>query len=302
MKLVSVIIPTYKGTEHIQRAVDSAIMQDYPNLEVIVVDDNGDGTLVQIETEKQIEKYKENPQFCYFKHNINRNGSAARNTGVRYASGEYLNFLDDDDRLGPGKISYQIKQIEGLPYEYGISYSSRVIKYDGDPKKKVIAEKSGDILFEYMMNIVTMGTASVLMRKEVWEELQGYDESYVRHQDREFFARILDRYKAIAAPDVWFERNYTFRNSSKNVNIIEGYARHYIKGMRENINSLTEEQFNMFVSNHMIGVANKYLHSGDFGNYWRIQKEFNNGLRGLPATIKQGTIWIKNKIMDGNFT
>jgi glycosyltransferase involved in cell wall biosynthesis len=220
MKLVSIIIPTYEGTEHILKSVDSAMMQDYPNIEVIVVDDNGDGTQAQVETEKQLDKYMNCSRFCYIKHDINRNGSAARNTGARYARGVYLNFLDDDDCLGPGKIPYQVRQLENLPFEYGISYSSRVIKHEGRFIKNIIAEKSGDILFEYMMNIVTMGTASVLMRREIWDELQGYDESYVRYQDREFFARILDKYKAVAAPDVWFERNYTFDSTAKTPKIL----------------------------------------------------------------------------------
>lgn len=156
MKLVSIIIPTYNGEEHIQRSVDSAILQDYPNIEIIVVDDNGKGTKKQQETEKQIEKYKTHANFHYIKHDINKNGSAARNTGANYAKGYYLNFLDDDDSLGPGKILYQVNQLENLPNDYGISYSSRIIMHKGKIKQKVIAEKSGDVLFDYMMNVATM--------------------------------------------------------------------------------------------------------------------------------------------------
>ena len=47
-----------------------------------------------------------------------------------------------------------------------------------------------------MMNKSYDGTASVLMRKDILQDLQGYDESFIRHQDREFFARILDQYKS----------------------------------------------------------------------------------------------------------
>ena len=95
--LVSVIIPTYKRSKSLNRAIDSVLSQTYPNIEIIVVDDNGKGSKYQLETEKSLEKYIKTDKIKYIIHDVNRNGSAARNTGFKHSRGEYINFLDDDD-------------------------------------------------------------------------------------------------------------------------------------------------------------------------------------------------------------
>lgn len=300
MKLVSVIIPTHDGPQHIRNAIDSVIEQDYPNVEIIVVDDNGVGTRAQIETENQIAIYRGFPGFYYIKHDINRNGSAARNTGARFAKGEYLNFLDDDDCLGPGKLSYQVRQLDGSG-DWGLSYSTRIIKYDGRVIREVLASKSGDILFDFLMGRVNMGTAAVLMRKTVWMDVNGFDETYVRHQDWEFFARVLNRYKAIASPAVWYERNYTFRHSPKNIGACEEHARHFIKGIRKNISSLTSGEVELVCNQHMLNVAHKYLRKGCISDYWRIISEFG-GPRTIPTTMVQGVVWVRNRLAGRGFT
>ena len=95
--LVSVIIPTYKRSKSLNRAIDSVLSQTYPNIEIIVVDDNGKGSKYQIETEKSLENYIKTDKIKYITHDVNRNGSAARNTGFKHSMGEYINFLDDGD-------------------------------------------------------------------------------------------------------------------------------------------------------------------------------------------------------------
>ena len=77
--------------------------QTYDNIEVIVVDDNGQGTEHQLLTEKAMEKYADNPKVQYIPHKVNKNGSCARNTGIRASKGEFLGFLDDDDVFLPEK-------------------------------------------------------------------------------------------------------------------------------------------------------------------------------------------------------
>ena len=99
--LVSVIITTCNGDYKLVRAVDSVLMQTYNNIEIIVVDDNGNGTASRIETEKMMEKFSNTERVIYLKHEQNKNGSAARNTGIRTAKGKYVAFLDDDDVFNP---------------------------------------------------------------------------------------------------------------------------------------------------------------------------------------------------------
>ena len=102
--LVSVIIPTYKRSDFLCTTIDSVLAQTYPNIEIIVVDDNGLGTTFQQATEKRLLPYIRMKQINYICHEVNKNGSAARNTGFRASHCEYINFLDDDDELLLEKI------------------------------------------------------------------------------------------------------------------------------------------------------------------------------------------------------
>ena len=112
MKRVSVIVPTYNRTTFISRALDSILAQDYPDIEIVVVDDNGIGTDNQLSTERTLKKYINNNQIIYLKNTNNVGGAIARNNGIIASSGDYITFLDDDDVYLPGKISVQVNAIE----------------------------------------------------------------------------------------------------------------------------------------------------------------------------------------------
>lgn len=112
MKTVSVIVPTYKRNKYILRALDSILSQDYPNIEIVVVDDNGRGNPDQIKTEKVLAKYTKDKKIKYVCNEKNVGGALARNHGIEECSGDYITFLDDDDVYLPGKISVQVKAIE----------------------------------------------------------------------------------------------------------------------------------------------------------------------------------------------
>ena len=94
--LVSVVIPTYGGAEFLKRCVDSVLSQTYPNIEIIVVDDNGLDTPNQLLTAKVMAEYNNNASVKYVCHKVNINGSAARNTGFKNSKGEYIALLDDN--------------------------------------------------------------------------------------------------------------------------------------------------------------------------------------------------------------
>jgi len=111
MNKVSIIIPTYRRTEYIDRAISSVLGQTYPNIEIIVVDDNGDGTPERDKMINMMEKYKNNPKVRYIKNDINLGGAAARNVGIDQSTGCYITFLDDDDEYMPTKIEVQYNEM-----------------------------------------------------------------------------------------------------------------------------------------------------------------------------------------------
>ena len=73
--LVSIVLTTYKGTDCVRRCLESAYNQDYPNIEIIIVDDNGKGTDDQENTFKAISDFLFHKNIIYIAHEKNSNGS-----------------------------------------------------------------------------------------------------------------------------------------------------------------------------------------------------------------------------------
>lgn len=90
------IVPTYNRPELLSRALGTIDEQDYPNVEAIVVNDGGEGV---------IEVVRLHPRARLIEHGTNRGLSAARNTGIKNAHGDYIAYLDDDDLLYPNHVS-----------------------------------------------------------------------------------------------------------------------------------------------------------------------------------------------------
>lgn len=186
MPLVSIIIPTYKNRGNLTRAIDSCLGQTYKNLEIIVVDDNNSDDEWRKTTEHEMCKYADNERVVYLKHKYNKNGSAARNTGIKAAKGKFISLLDDDDYFEPNKTEKQI--------EYLLSHPEFDAVYCQCKKNcKIVAENlpEGNLGAEILLMNSRMQTLSLVLRKEAVEAINGFDESFKRHQDYEFLLRFF---------------------------------------------------------------------------------------------------------------
>lgn len=111
--LVSIIIPVYNVEQYIRRCVESVLSQTYRQLEVIFVDDCTQDHSMEVIRRFMAESPKsQDIKFKYLQHNVNRGLSAARNTGICVAEGEYLFFLDSDDEITPDCIETLVKASE----------------------------------------------------------------------------------------------------------------------------------------------------------------------------------------------
>ena len=101
---VSVITPVYNVEKVIGRTLDSMLMQDYKDLEIVLVDDCSKDNSAEI-----IKRYQEKyPNIVYHKHEKNGGAAVARNTALNISTGRYVAFLDSDDQWCEGKISKQL--------------------------------------------------------------------------------------------------------------------------------------------------------------------------------------------------
>src|SRR5690606_17299195 len=101
--LVSLVIPAYNAAAYIQRCLDSALHQDYPNIEIIVIDDGSTDSTSEI-----LKGYGSQPGLVVTRMD-NAGPSAARNAGIDRAKGEFLCFLDADDFVSPNYVSMLMK-------------------------------------------------------------------------------------------------------------------------------------------------------------------------------------------------
>jgi glycosyltransferase involved in cell wall biosynthesis len=202
MPRVSVIVPTYNRGDVLARAIESVLRQELRDLELIVVDDCSTD-----DTESIVESY-DDPRVRYFRHETNRGGSAARNTGIEHATGEYVAFLDDDDEYRPKKLTKQVECLDRRSEECVAAYCNDVVRREGEnpfdylpsfvlnrwpgADAKPRPEGGEELVPKVLAKEFPLGGASTLMvRREVAEELGGFGADFPRHQDWEFLIRLL---------------------------------------------------------------------------------------------------------------
>lgn len=190
MVTVSVVIPTFNRMHTINRAISSVLFQTYYDFELIVVDDGSDDG-----TEQIVEKSNDS-RLRYIKHSSNEGGSAARNTGIRLAKGKYIAFLDDDDEWLPTKLSKQVSLLSKSPASIGVVYTGfRVFTDIGKPVKTISPAFQGYILDKLIRRNCVGTTSTVLVKKEVFKKVGGFDEKLPSMQDWDMWLRIGKNYE-----------------------------------------------------------------------------------------------------------
>ncbi|MGQ9661187.1 MAG: glycosyltransferase family 2 protein [Kiritimatiellia bacterium] len=188
--LVSVVIPTYNCARYVVEAVESVLTQTFDRYEVIVVDDGSTDATASVLTQFG-ERIHYLPQ-------DNLGAAVARNTGIARAQGDYIAFLDADDRWRPEKLARQMRALQRDPHFKIVHTDSAVIDADG----RVIsssanrARQSGNgLVFDelFLSPISVILTSSALVARECIEEVGGFDPRFPTFQDHHFFLRLAFR-------------------------------------------------------------------------------------------------------------
>lgn len=280
-ELVSVVIPSYGGGEFLRRAVDSVLGQTYKDIEIIVVDDNGVGTENQLKTAEQMKVYGDNPNVLYVCHEVNKNGSAARNTGVKNSKGTYIALLDDDDEFYPDNIERQMEVMSTLGDDFALTYCG-IRSFVGDNMDHEFhPTHSGDLLYEVLTHTVVIGSSSLLIKRSVWDELDGFDESFRRHQDWEFTARVCATYKVTAVDHIGVKRHIIMRNSPKNPDQTLQYRNHYLEKMKPLIERFSPKEQKFIVMNNLLDVCVQYLKAKQYRDFFKLYSSIKPGFYGV---------------------
>ena len=147
----SIIIPSYRSIDDIWPTVKSALMQDAREFEVVVVNDNPlNLTFVEELKEKISNSFNANDLINFFEkikiisHSLNRNASAARNTGYLSSTGEFITFLDDDDTFDVNRLSGIESLLNSSSKEVGACYCGYRGKWNGEKNLNRFPE--GDLM------------------------------------------------------------------------------------------------------------------------------------------------------------
>ena len=294
MQLVSVIIPTYRGADKICRAVDSVLSQTYTDIEVIVVDDNGKGSDAQKLTEQAMLRYKDDSRVKYIAHPVNKNGSAARNTGIAASKGSLIAFLDDDDVFLPQKTAVQVELFNGLSDEYGLVYGSFVERISDSASREILADSTEDFLYKFLCNETIACSSTVMIRRPVLDKVKRWDESFFRHQDLEFFARIAYNYKVACVQDICIEKFKLDRNMPKRKKY-EEYRMHYLEKMRGIIETFSKKRQKRLYNIHYTEIGKCYIKEKRLGEALKWAFKTTNPLKTICIFAKDGVVYVTRK-------
>jgi glycosyltransferase involved in cell wall biosynthesis len=185
-RTVSAIIPVYNCAKYIGKSIESVLAQTNRPHEIIVVDDGStDGTY------EALNPYLDSIIYVYQK---NAGEPAARNTGIRHSSGEYIAFLDADDLWLPDKLQLQMDYFAAHP-ECSLVYTDMAtFNENGILVKSVRAFRGrvyhGGRIFPYVFQETLFGSGSVVFRKDCCEKAGYFDESFLIGCDYEMWLRM----------------------------------------------------------------------------------------------------------------
>jgi glycosyltransferase involved in cell wall biosynthesis len=195
--LVTIGVLSYNYSQYIDAALNSLLLQTYPNIELIIVDDKSEE-----DSAAKISRWiKDNDLKCTFIQNEKNQGiTKVSNLIVSKAKGKYLSLFATDDIMLPEKIERQVNILEEAGEEYGLCYANtQTMDEDGvmtgyfvSPEKFVINE--GDILERYVFGKVPFATPSTLIRRSVYDKIGLYEER-ILIEDYNLWLRLFACFK-----------------------------------------------------------------------------------------------------------
>lgn len=187
---VSVVIPTFNRDWCIARAVDSVLAQTYRDLDLWVVDDGGSDTTGEI-VRRRVECSAD--IVVHYVRTAHRGVAAARNTGVSMSSGEFTAFLDSDDEWLPEKLEKQIACLDNEPRAALVHCGEAWIRNDRSTVVPPAYRKYGGEVFKRCLPVCMIGPSTAVIRRSVFREVGGFDESFPVCEDYDLWLRVTVR-------------------------------------------------------------------------------------------------------------
>lgn len=182
-------MPSYNATEFISKTLKSALAQDYPNYEIVVVDDGSTDKTVDL----VLKFKKEYPKMIKYVYQENKGLAGARNCGIRNSSGKYFLFLDSDDLIEKNHLSSLMKKSRSFKEAKKIAFSDTKLLLEGTIIEKTYKQIAGfkegrgpeDLLHANYMP----GIHSVLFPRDVFNQADNFDQELIGAEDHDMYIR-----------------------------------------------------------------------------------------------------------------
>ncbi len=237
MNRISVVIPTYNRADGVVAALGSVLAQTQPPDEVIIIDDGSTDN-----TSERLAFYRER---IHYVCQPNRGPASARNAGVQHSSGELVAFLDSDDLWLPKKLERQLAAFANDP-DLRICHTNEIWIRNGvrvNPMKK--HQKYGGHIFEKVLPLCIVSPSSVVMTRQLLNEVGGFDGSLPACEDYDLWLRVLCRY-----PIAYIEEPLVVKHgghADQRSRTVKGLDQYRIRALEKLLASgiLTPEQYRL---------------------------------------------------------
>ena len=251
--LVTCVIPSYKRSDMINRAIDSVLAQTYQNIEILIVDDNEKGDQYSNRLKQVVESYG-NPNVKLLTQPRHTNGAAARNYGIKHAQGEYIAFLDDDDEWLPTKIEKQIRYLQNNP-EFDAVSTLTSTYLNGNLIYTQKQYDTDNLQFKVLLRKVGIATPTFLATKSSLVKIGAFDEKLMRHQDLQLFVAYLEDYRIGLVPEVLIKIHADSEINRPSVSKLIQIKKDYFKSIEKHLLKYTSSERRRIICNHNFEVA-----------------------------------------------
>ncbi|RAM50281.1 MAG: glycosyltransferase family 2 protein [Hapalosiphonaceae cyanobacterium JJU2] len=250
MPKVSVVIPAYNAMLFLPETLESVLQQTFTDFEVFIVNDGSSDNIVEWASDIGDSRVKLISQ-------ANQRVSAARNTGIAHAQGEYIAFLDADDLWEPTKLEKQVRCLDEKP-EVGLVYTwTLLVDKENNPTGRIFASHlEGNIWNELLVNDPIASGSSAMVRRICFDTVGLFDRDLAYAPDLDMWVRIALRYPVAVVKEPLLRYRQLPNSFSRNR-----------QGMIKDIRAVIEKTF-ASVSLEQLYLRNRCYASIFFGLAW----------------------------------
>lgn len=274
--MFSVIIPAYNSASYIRHSIGSVLAQTVTDFEVFVVDDGStDDTKAVVET-------IQDPRIRYI-YQENGGVSAARNTGIRNAKGEYICFLDADDLWKPRHLEVVCEMIEAFPacdvYITGHELRLHNGEIISKPCRGVDGAAQIDNVYKHIWDYgYFFNTNSMICKTSVFDEVGLFEVGVKNSEDDDLWYRLFAYYSAAvsnAVTTVYIRENS--RATASKIFVEDWIFLHRVEGIMASSRVTPERKqyLRRLLEQRKLSAARQKILSGDKKNAWKTMVGLN---------------------------